>query len=346
MGAQPHPGYVADLSQSEELPTVHTSPHDRQPLHAALSTDTLIPGLPDPIVVVGMHRSGTSVVAGMLIDLGVFVDVAMPPPTDGRAVAMPTPEQRRDGYAESVALRLLNEKLLSTADALWDYPEPYLAQLDAPAFRQKCLGVLQRNLGDGLWRGHFGEAGPTPGAPWGWKDPRTSLTLPLWLQVAPNARIIHVVRNPDSVSRSLLVRAKAWAERPAPPPRLSDRLRRVASDPGGVAKRVASRAGLLPPTAPVPPPMDDARARVLWDVYVRQCREWGPKFGSYVELPFEQVIEDPAATARLLSDFGDLLPSPAQLANAAAFVERGGKPAATSAPPPARVPAASRGGDG
>ena len=38
---------------------------------------------------------------------------------------------------------------------------------------------------------------------WGWKDPRNSLTLPVWRSVYPSARVIHVVRDGRAVALSL-----------------------------------------------------------------------------------------------------------------------------------------------
>ena len=42
--------------------------------------------------------------------------------------------------------------------------------------------------------------------PWGWKDPRTTVTLPFWLALFPNARVIHLVRNGIDVAESLYQR--------------------------------------------------------------------------------------------------------------------------------------------
>ena len=41
---------------------------------------------------------------------------------------------------------------------------------------------------------------------WGWKDPRNSLTLPFWLRLIPNLKVIICLRNPLEVARSLSVR--------------------------------------------------------------------------------------------------------------------------------------------
>jgi hypothetical protein len=42
--------------------------------------------------------------------------------------------------------------------------------------------------------------------PWAWKDPRTSLTLPFWLPLLPDVRIVVCVREPLAVAHSLEAR--------------------------------------------------------------------------------------------------------------------------------------------
>jgi len=42
--------------------------------------------------------------------------------------------------------------------------------------------------------------------PWAWKDPRTSLTLPFWLPLLPDLRIVVCVRDPLAVAHSLEAR--------------------------------------------------------------------------------------------------------------------------------------------
>lgn len=45
---------------------------------------------------------------------------------------------------------------------------------------------------------------------WGWKDPRNTITLDLWREVYPEAKIIHVFRNPVDVAASLMTREKRF----------------------------------------------------------------------------------------------------------------------------------------
>jgi hypothetical protein len=42
--------------------------------------------------------------------------------------------------------------------------------------------------------------------PWGWKDPRNCLTLPLWRKLLPETKVLICVRNPLAVAESLRLR--------------------------------------------------------------------------------------------------------------------------------------------
>ncbi|MCX7752019.1 MAG: sulfotransferase [Blastocatellia bacterium] len=46
--------------------------------------------------------------------------------------------------------------------------------------------------------------------PWGWKDPRNVLTLPLWAELFPGAKIIYIVRHGVDVAQSLVVREQQY----------------------------------------------------------------------------------------------------------------------------------------
>ena len=57
------------------------------------------------------------------------------------------------------------------------------------------------------------------GAIWGWKEPRTTLFAPAWLQVFPEALLIDVVRHPLAVAMSIQARELAFrakGDRPTP----------------------------------------------------------------------------------------------------------------------------------
>jgi len=41
------------------------------------------------------------------------------------------------------------------------------------------------------------------GVAWGWKEPRTTLFAPAWLEIFPNARILHIIRDADAAASSI-----------------------------------------------------------------------------------------------------------------------------------------------
>ena len=83
---------------------------------------------------------------------------------------------------------------------------------------QRDYLFLRRNP-KGLWlrvRLNFG-------ARWGWKEPRTTLFAPAWLEIFPEARIVHVVRDAEAAASSIRERElKFQAAGDPPTPNLAD----------------------------------------------------------------------------------------------------------------------------
>ena len=145
-----------------------------------------------------MHRSGTTMVTGMLRDLGLFVGADL------------------DENYESMAFLRLSDWALRQSGGAWDNPRSVrwlyesdeLVSMTAEYLRSRLkgfeavryLGLRRCALGRGLGNGITG--------PWGWKDPRVVPILPLWLRIFPNATIVYIYRNGVSVASSLRKRAQ------------------------------------------------------------------------------------------------------------------------------------------
>jgi len=148
-----------------------------------------------PIIIIGAHRSGTTMVVQILEELGLFVGKKM------------------DVNHEALFFMRFNEWLMGRSGATWDHPEPVRElftgdhSADARALAQDCANAIihspytvsylgcrrflrQRRL-DRLT------------FPWGWKDPRNTFTLPLWQERFPEAKVIHVIRHGVDVAQSL-----------------------------------------------------------------------------------------------------------------------------------------------
>jgi len=141
------------------------------------------------LLVVGMHRSGTSAVTGALGYLGLAVPVAQ----DRWAPSPDNPD-----HWESRALGNYDDALLERLGGTWDRPpDPSLDWESDPD-----LGI--DGLGDAAEAA--GKAFPNPG-PVVWKDPRSCLLLPYWLARIPKpVAAVFIWRSPLSVARSLQAR--------------------------------------------------------------------------------------------------------------------------------------------
>ena len=138
-----------------------------------------------PICIAGMHRAGTSMVARMLEGCGV--DLGGP-----TYFAPPAPDNR-DGYWEDLRFVGLNDRILDRFQGAWDHPpvlpDGWETSSGLDGERRDAEAILR-------WKGE----------PWGWKDPRNSLTIPFWRSLLPGIRVIVCVRNPLEVSDSLRAR--------------------------------------------------------------------------------------------------------------------------------------------
>ena len=214
-----------------------------------------------------MHRSGTSLVSRALNDLGVLMG------------------WRQDRNAEARAFIALNKWLLVQAGAAWDQPESLDAFLaDRPSrtvSAEFCRSALAGRaglsfLGPAAWL-HV-RSPDNLNHQWGWKDPRNTLTLPLWRDLWPNARVVHVLRNGLDVATSLKHRHQhriAHAKEHLP----SSRWRWRASKRSLDAARFAS--------------MDSAMS--LWQYYVARARNALKTLGhNSIEMRYEDLLQQPA----------------------------------------------------
>jgi hypothetical protein len=246
--------------------------------------------LPPPVIVIGMHRSGTSLIAGILGALGVYVGPELYG-RQGALLAEASQASRVSGYAEAGSFFRLNELLLRTAGSDWSRVEPFLQRRDEAGWSRWAAAGLGWSTHRSLLTEYLAPLPQSYEGAWGWKDPRNSLTLPLWLRLFPEARIIDVRRSQEAVVDSLHRRALAWSDSGSQPEagRLS-------------ARSVARKAGLLPPL-PSDPCLDRNYCRRLCRIYVDECRRHAEGANPYLSVWYEDVLADPAAAVRTLAEF-------------------------------------------
>ena len=144
-----------------------------------------------PLIIAGMHRSGTSLVASLAAAAGVDVGE--------RLVEADRANPR--GYFEDVDFLSLQQRMLAESTPAydgghrdWGWTESErLDRTRFPLYREPALAVIGA---------HRGIAGG--GKPWGWKDPRTTLALDFWDGLLDEtARYLLVYRYPWDVADSM-----------------------------------------------------------------------------------------------------------------------------------------------
>ncbi|MEK6238918.1 MAG: hypothetical protein N2C14_29740, partial [Planctomycetales bacterium] len=143
----------------------------------------------DLIVVLGMHRSGTSCLTHALHKAGLFL---------GSRLLNQTCVDNLDGHWEPFEAIELNDEILQAAGASWDnVPDELDARLTADHVRERVSQFVQQLRGQPIA---------------GFKDPRTVLTYPAWKPFLGPHRIVACFRDPQAVARSLLRRRRSnWS---------------------------------------------------------------------------------------------------------------------------------------
>jgi hypothetical protein len=132
-----------------------------------------------------MHRSGTSSLAGCLQEAGLELgDVVERAPHNLK------------GNRENLAIRGLNDDVLTYSNGAWDRPPERLRW--TRAHRRRRHDIIESYDGVPLW---------------GFKDPRCVLTLDFWREAIPELRFVATYRHPADVASSLASREGIEVER-------------------------------------------------------------------------------------------------------------------------------------
>lgn len=189
------------------------------------------------LIVLGMHRSGTSVLARLLNMMGAYFGP--------EGIGTGANSENAKGFWERRDVRFLNDALLHAAGCDWNRvlrfdlsAVPERTAADLRAFAAKIVLEMDAHR------------------PWFIKDPRLCLLLPFWRSVLEAPVCIHVVRHPDEVAASLgkrngipveagvalweaYVRSAAEASRGLPDARVSHA--ELMADPVGAVRRLFDR---------------------------------------------------------------------------------------------------------
>ncbi len=195
----------------------------------------------DPVIVLGMHHSGTSILAEILHRSGVFMQANM-------------------RHHESKFFVEINDELVLGGGANW----AKLPIMPVAEVMSKLEAVRRRVAKKGLQK--YLAAGYDGGSRWGFKDPRTCVTLPLYLEIFPSAQLLHIVRNENDVAASL-----------------------SANEKRGVGRNA-----------------DLKFWQELQRQYVERAREFGGRHNAYYEFRYEEFCLNPVESMQKVFTFLDL----------------------------------------
>jgi hypothetical protein len=257
-----------------------------------------------PVIILGMHRSGTSLVAQLLESLGLFIG------------------KRKDenNYHEAFFFYNLNRWILKQSGASWEHPGSFSYLEENADARTLTNSYLHYMLGSPRAIGYLGLSNYVRWGgienlpfPWGWKDPRTTITLPIWLDVFPDAKLIHVLRHGVDVASSLRER---WAKKVT----LKNQIRlhnkrcqyhlySLYPKQGGFigSLRCASLEGGFS----------------LWEYYVKQAQDHLRRYPNpSIEIRYEDFLQNPCNALMQLSEFCELSAQPDQVENLVSTVNK------------------------
>jgi len=235
-----------------------------------------------PIIIIGMHRSGTSMVARMLEELGLFI---------GKGKEM---------NSEAFFFYRLNNWALRQSGGSWDYPEPvrhFIENQEVRAFAADYITYMMKTPRIISYMGllkylRYGSPANLD-IPWGWKDPRNTYLLPLWLDIFPDARIIHIYRHGVDVANSLKVRYEKLlneAKENYHANKMIYWLRKRRGEFTNTLRCASLREGFS-----------------LWEEYLREAERHVSLLGDRaMEVKYEDLLAEPYETLQSLSHFCSL----------------------------------------
>ncbi len=222
-----------------------------------------------PTLIIGMHRSGTTILSKCLEAGGWFGG------------------WRKENNNESTFYLRLNEWILQNFCIDWESPksidehidsifnviEPYVRRVENSFLFYEYIGFKKNQ--QKKWH-------------WGFKDPRSSLTIPFWSRYYGKTKIVHIRRDGIDVAKSLISRKNKYQERVNP------------SLPK-VIKKILFKEKVFPNMKP----FDINHAIDLWYEYEIVCQNYSSDC-QILSLTYENLIEIPDVILNQIFDFMEI----------------------------------------
>jgi hypothetical protein len=136
------------------------------------------------IIVLGMHRSGTSLTINLLSAMGCYVGKEKD--------LLPASDANPQGFWEHMAVVDINKAILNSIGLDWISADQFDLK-KIPPTTKKNLSAQIKEIVKNFNRHEV----------WAIKDPRLCMILPLWKKHLPNALIFVCVRHPMEIAKSL-----------------------------------------------------------------------------------------------------------------------------------------------
>jgi hypothetical protein len=148
----------------------------------------------NPVIVIGMHRSGTTMLTKVFDKLDVFMGTNV------------------EHNSESIPFLRLNERIFTKYKIKWSNVKDAERTIDQYFEQIKnfmCNEINKREfICDYLKNSRFQKLEEIKH--FGWKDPRNTFLIDIYLNLFPKAKIIHIFRNPVDVALSLSSREEKF----------------------------------------------------------------------------------------------------------------------------------------
>jgi hypothetical protein len=253
-----------------------------------------------PIIIIGMHRSGTAMLARQLEALSVFMG------------------KKKEANHESTFFLNINRWLMAQSGGSWDNPQSIHHLLENKEARRWVADYIDRYLlrtprtisylG---WEKYISYRSPFKlDILWGWKCPLNTFTLPIWLDLFPTAKIIHIHRHGVDVANSLRQRGR----RDANPARFNALYYKLP-----ILHAIRPKSGEL-----IRVRCDSLEGGLsLWEEYFDEARAHVSALdGRAFELKYETLLCEPEEVLKEVARFCNLPVSAAAIEEVAALVQR------------------------
>lgn len=229
-----------------------------------------------PVIILGMHRSGTTMITKMLENLGLFVGA------------------EKEVNNEALFFWKINNWIFDLHTAT---PEkPHNLRYKNPSCEKVILESLEHFIQSDKRKEYLGKYTSSfknikeVNFPYGWKDPKNTFTIDFWSTIFPKPKVIHIYRNPiDSVSsyieRDLELKNKfEW--------NWKKKLKRDFL----ISKNFHQNFRLT----------SIEEGYELWQEYVTKALSLKNNFPNYLEIKYEDFLERPFENLKVLADFSGL----------------------------------------